>query len=101
MSTDLKQYVPLIIQNLDFATTAVYLLKHGILSVVEYDLFRIALLSDSSINGNVIHKILPRIFERPREFYRALREHVNDKPEDVHPSNRELFYRLPGNFVST
>ena len=100
MSTDPKQYAPLITQNLDFATTEVYLLKHGVLSVVEYDRLRKALQSGSSTNGEVVHQILPRILKKAREFYRALRDHVNDQPEDVHPSNSELFYQLPENFVS-
>ena len=95
------QYKPLIIQNLDFATTAVYLLKHGFLSEEEYYHSWKALQSGSLTNGNVIYHILPRILIRPREFYRALREYVNDKPECVHSSNEELFYRLPENFVST
>ena len=100
MSTDPKHYAPLIAQNLDFATTDVYLLKHGVLSVVEYDRLRKALQSGSSTNGDVVHQILPRILKEPRDFYRALRDHVNDKPEDVHPSNSELFRQLPENFVS-
>ena len=100
MSTDLKQYAPLITQKLDFATAVVYLLKHGVLSVVEYDCFRKALQSGSSTNSNVVHQILPNILKKGREFYRALRECVNDKSEDVHPSNKELFYQLPENFVS-
>ena len=100
MSTDPKHYAPLITQNLDFATMDVYLLKRGVLSVVEYNRFRKAIQSGLSTNGDVIHEILPRILKKAREFYRALREHVNDKNQDVHPSNKELFDKLPENFVS-
>ena len=98
MSTDVKHYAPLITKKLDYATIDVYLIKHGVLSAVEYDRFRKNL--QTSTNGDVVHLILPRILEKAREFYRALREHVTDKSEDVQPSNKELFYQLPQNFVS-
>ena len=97
MSTD---YAPLITQNLDFTTADVYLLKHKVLSVVEYDRFRRALQSGSSSNGDLVRLMLPRILERAREFYRALRDFVNDKTEDIHSSNIDLFRQLPENFVS-
>lgn len=100
MSTDPKQYALLITQNLDFATTDVYLLKYGILSVVEYDRFRKALQSGTSTNDDVVCQILPKILIKARYFYRALCEYVNDKNQDVHPSNNELFCQLPENFVS-
>ena len=62
MSTDLKHYAPLIVQNLDFETTGVYLLQQGVLSVVDYDHFRKALQNDALTNSDVVdqlsHKIL-------------------------------------------
>ena len=101
MSTDPKKYAALITQNLHYETIDVYLLQRGVLSVVEYDRLRKALQSGSLTNSDVVHQILPRILKKPRDFYRALRDHVNDKPEDVHPSNDDLFYHLPESFVST
>ena len=100
MSTDLEHYAPLITQNLDFATMGVYLLKHGVVSVIQYDHFCKALQSGSSTNGEVMHQVMPRILRKARKFYRALRDYVNDKNQDAHPSNNELFDQLPKNFVS-
>ena len=42
---------------------------------------------------------MEKIFKKPCEFYRALREHVNGK-KDVHAGNKELFLSLPESFVS-
>ena len=100
MSKNPKQYAPLIVRNLDFRTMDVYLLKHRVLSVVEYDHVCKALQSGASTNDDVVHLLLPRILERGREFYQALRDYVNDKNQDVQSSNKELFDQLPKNFVS-
>ena len=100
MSTDPKYYAPLIIQNLDFETTGVYLLQRGVLSVVDYYHFRKALRSGALTNSDVLDQLLQKILEKPQEFYQALRDYVIDKGQDVHPSNKELFDKLPENFVS-
>ena len=100
MSTDPKHYAPLIVQNLDFETTGVYLLQKGVLSVVDYDRFRKALQSGALTNSDVVDQLLHKILKNPREFYRALRGYVTDKGQDGQPSNKELFDKLPENFVS-
>ena len=100
MSTDPKHYAALILQNLDFQSTGVYLLQRGVLSVVDYDRFNKALQSGALTNGDVIQQILPKILKKSRDFYKALRDHVSNKTQDVHPSNTELYYQLPENFVS-
>ena len=100
MSADVKHYAPAITQYLDFATADVYLLKHGVLSLLEHGRFSKALQTGSSTNSDLVRNLLPRIFERAREFYRALRDFVDEKTEDVHSSNIVLFRKLPENFVS-
>lgn len=101
MSKDVKHYAPLITEKLDYATVDVYLIKHEIVTVAEFESFRKALQNGSSTNGDLVRKLLVKIFEKPREFYKALREHVNDKSQNVHAGNKELFYQLPDSFVST
>ena len=100
MSTDPKHYAPLIVQYLDYETTGVYLLQQGVLSVVDYDRFRKALQSAALTNSDVVDQLLQYILKKPREFYRALRGYVIDKGQDGQPSNKELFDKLPENFVS-
>ena len=100
MSADVKQYAPVITEKLNFESADVYLLKHGVIEVVEYDRFRKALQSGSLTNCDLVRQLLPRVCERAREFYRALRDYVNDKQQDAHPTNKELFCQLPYNFVS-
>ena len=100
MSADVKQCAPVITEKLNFESVDVYLLKHEVISVTEYDRFRKALQSGSLSDGDLVRQLLPNIFKRAREFYRALRDYVNDKHQDVHPTNKELFYQLPDNFVS-
>ena len=100
MSIDVRKYAPIITEKLDFASTDTYLLKHGVISVADYDGCCKALQSGSTTNAILVRQMLSKILGKPREFYRALRDHVNGKFEDVHPSNNELFYSLPVNFVS-
>ena len=100
MSTDPKHYAPLIIRNLDFETTGVYLLQKGVLSVVDYDRYRRALQSGALTNRDVVDQLLQKILKKPREFYRALHAYVIDQGQDGQPSNKELFDKLPENFVS-
>ena len=99
MSASVKQFAPTITGRLDYATVDVYLLKYEILTVSEFDSFRKALQSGSLTNDDLVHKLLAKIFMKPREFYRALREHVNDI-KNAHAGNKELFLMLPENFVS-
>ena len=100
MSAEVNHYAPIIAEKFDFSSADVYLLKYGVILVVEFDRFRRALQSGSLTNGDLIRQLLIRISDKPREFYRALRDCVNDNPEVVHPSNKELFHQLPENFVS-
>ena len=100
MSADVKQYAPVIVEKLNFESADVFLLKHGVISVLEYEKFHRALQSGSLTNLDVVRQLLPRIFEKAREFYRALRDYVKDKQQDAHPTNKELLYQLPDNFVS-
>jgi len=99
MSTSPEQFAPAITERLDYATIDVYLLKHGIVSVSEFDSFQQALRHGSLTNTALVRKLLPKIFAKPRDFYRALREHVNDN-QNVHTGNKELFQKLPRKFVS-
>ena len=100
MSKDVKQYAPIITEKLDFATVDVFLLSHGVLSVTEYDSYRRALQNGNVTNGDLVRQLLPTLIGKPREFYRALRDHVNNESQDVHAGNLELYHRLPENFVS-
>ena len=95
----MSKFAPVITDRLDYATADVYLLKHGVLTVTEFESFRRALQNGSFTNGDLVRKLLKNIFDKPREFYRALREHVNDD-QNVHAGNKELLHMLPENFVS-
>ena len=98
MSGDVNQYAHIIKEKLDFATVNAYLLKHGVITTSEY-IYK-SLQNGSITNSDLVSQLLPKISRKPREFYRALREHVNDKSQDVHPSNLELYHQLPESFVS-
>lgn len=100
MSGDVKLYAPFITEKLDFATVDVYLLRHGVVSTAEYDSYCRALQNGNVTNSDLVRQLLPKLIGKPREFYRALRDHVNNESEDVHPSNLELFFQLPESFVS-
>ena len=99
MSTDVKHFVPEIAERLDYATVDIYLLQKEVITASEFDSFQKALQNGTSTNGDLIRKLLPRILEKPREFYRALRQHIQDN-HNVHAGNKELFKKLPENFVS-
>ena len=95
-----EHHAATIIQRFDYSTADAYLLKHGVLTVGEFDSFRKALQNGSSTNTDLVRRLFPKISEKPREFYRALRESVSDQSQNVHPGNKELFHHLPKNFVS-
>ena len=69
MSADVKQYAPVITEKLNFESADVYLLKHGVTSAVEYGRFHKALQSGSLTYCDLVYQLLPRVFERAREFY--------------------------------
>lgn len=101
MSADVRQYAPLIKEYFDFASCDAHMFKHGIISLSEYESFHKASQSGSLTNCGLVSQLVPKISEKPRKFYRALREYVHDKGPDVHSNNKELFDQLPDNFVST
>ena len=95
----MKKFVPDITEKLNYATADIYLLQQGVLTVAEFENFQKALQNGSLGNGDVVRKLLPKILEKPRDFYRALRQHIQDN-YNVHAGNMELFHMLPYNFVS-
>ena len=95
-----KQFTPHIVGKLDFASVGSYLAKHDVISVEECSLYHQQLQNGSSTNTDVIHKLLPKIEQSPRLFYRGLRESVSDKCQSVHRGNKALFDSLPQDFVS-
>ena len=99
MSTNPEQFAPAISERLDYATIDVYLLKYEIVSVSEFAGFQQALQHGSLTNAVLVRKLLPKIFAKPRDFYHALRDNVNDN-RNVHTGNKELFHMLPQKFVS-
>ena len=99
MSTNVKQFAPDIVEKLDYATVDIYLLQKGILTSAEFETFQRALQNGFLGNGGVVRQLLPKILQKPRDFYRALRQHVQDN-YNVHAGNKELFHMLPDNFVS-
>ena len=99
MSTNVNKFVLDIAEKLDYATADIYLLQQGVLTAEEFASFQKALQNGSLINGDVVRKLLPRILKKPREFYRALRQHVQHN-HNVHAGNMELFHMLPEYFVS-
>ena len=96
MSDSPEQYAPSITERLDYATIDVYLLRHKIVSLSEFESFQQALQHGSLTNEALVRKLLPKILAKPRNFYRALREYVDQNP-NVHTGNRDLFLKLPQN----
>ena len=94
-----KKFVPQIAENLDFTAVGLYLAKCEIITIEECSSYHQQLLSGNSTNGDVMHKILPKINQNPRQFYRALRESVSDKGKSIHTGNKALFEQLPQDFV--
>jgi len=93
-----QEFVPKITEKLDFTAAGTYLAKHGVISPQDCSIYNQQLLSRSSTNADVMHKVLPKILQSPREFYRALRESVSQ--QHVNFENKKLFELLPKNFVS-
>ena len=96
-----NKYAPIITEKLDYSSIEMYLLKYGVITNQECTSHQKIIQNGTLTNGDLVRtKLIEKIFQKPREFYRALREHVNGKTEDVDPGNKELLRSLPESFVS-
>ena len=100
MSKDWVKFAPNIKQLLDYESVDAHLLKHEVLNLRDFSSYQKSLKSSSLSNSDLVGMLIPKIFEKPRQFYRALRDHVRGNRDDVHAGNKELFDQLPQNFVS-
>ena len=101
MANNIYKYAPMITEKLDYSSIDLYLLKYGVITDQEFTSHQKIIQNGALTNGTLVRtRLMEKIFQKPREFYRALREHVTGKKEDVHAGNKELFQSLPESFVS-
>jgi len=96
-----RQFAPQLTEHLDFSAISPYLIKYSVISKEESTNYFSQLCNGSSTNAVVMNKVLHKIEQHPRHFYRALRESVNDHNQNCHLGNKFVFSLLPKHFVSS
>lgn len=95
-----SDYAPDIIDRLDFAEIYPHLIKYNVLTINESYALTKCLQNGTLTNSEAVTRLLPKIDQKPREFYLALHESVSKQDKVVHQGNLELFHLLPNSFVS-
>lgn len=61
MPGDVEKNAPIITEKLDFATIDVYLIRHGVVSVIESETYHRALQSGNVNNSDLVRQLLPKL----------------------------------------
>jgi len=91
MSTSLSQFVPEIIEKLEFPMISTFLVKHNLLTINEcFEDYLKPLQLGTISRTDLMWKLLTKLEKKPHNFYLALSESVNKEANENHLALLEL-----------